>query len=160
MTRRVDWQARKGGFAAFIRDQVCPCGGGLQTLRHLTRFCSLPKVCAARERVLECMDEVDASGDNEQWHLIRRELRRPGQRPESLLDDDVDEGILGIIIPGTKGVAANGASAACGGFVRAVSALLTEDVRVASSTTRRCSVLSELSWRIQRYERGEGGGVT
>ena len=53
-----------------------------------------------------------------------------------MLDNDVDECLLGIIVPELDGVGKGGRSEACGRYVRALSALLGEGVRVAAAVRR------------------------
>ena len=63
LNKRVDFAAAaKGSFADTVCQLGCPCGVGLQTLRHLCCECVLPRVVGARERVYECMEEVDGGG--------------------------------------------------------------------------------------------------
>ena len=73
---------------------------------------------------------------HEQWTYTIGELDRPNRRPESLIDREIDECLLAIVVPGTKGVAVRGTSKECGAVVRALSAVLEEGVRVANRVRR------------------------
>ena len=101
-------------------------------MRHLQRECGLDKVVEKRERVVACMRVVDDSSAHEQWAYALRALESPGSFPPSgSINRDADEHLLGIVVPSNKGAGANTRSKECGAFIRAMSGLLEEGVRVA-----------------------------
>ena len=131
---RVD-RAAEGdpwGFAAYVRGQECPCGGGAQTLRHVLRHCALPKMMERRERVITCMACIDDTGEHEQWKLALQEMRNPGTQTVDYFNRIIDEALLGVLEDGTEGAALRGRGEAAGRYVRAVTGLLAEGVRVAA----------------------------
>ena len=131
---RVDWAAKGDpwGFAAFLRGHDCPCGGGAQTLRHVLRHCTLPKMVERRERVVTCMACIDDTGEHEQWKLALQEMRHPGTQVVDHFNRIIDEACLGVMEDGTEGAALRGKGEAAGRYVRAVTGLLAEGVRVAA----------------------------
>ena len=75
-----------GSFFSFLKGVMCPCGGGVQSFRHLTRFCSLARVVECRGRVVEAMEAVDDSGQHDQWLHTMQELGRPGRNVSTTID--------------------------------------------------------------------------
>ena len=135
--RRVEFlAAEEKGFGAFMRARGCPCGGGEQTLRHVCRYCECPEVVKRRMRVIECMEAVDSEGKHEQWAFALKTMKDPKGRRESGVDVEVDECLLGIVVPGWEGAAKKARSRAAGSFVRAMSGLLEAGVRVADRARR------------------------
>ena len=60
----------------------------------------MPRVVERRERVVECMEGLDNSGEHEKWGLALAEIRRPGTGRAGG-DLTVDEALLGIVMDGT-----------------------------------------------------------
>ena len=55
--RRVEWGSEAvGSFQHYMRGVLCPCGKGLQTLRHVHRECTLVRVSDARELLVERLE--------------------------------------------------------------------------------------------------------
>ena len=136
--RRVGAGDKRGSLGEFLRGMGCPCGGGPQTVRHLQRECGLEKVVERRERVLTCMRAIDDSSAHDQWAYAIRALEQPGSFPPSTsINRDADEHLLGIVVPSNKGAGANTKSKECGAFMRAMSGLLEEGVRVARVERRK-----------------------